>query len=84
MNNRLIPEIIPEIIPTINPPTEDGVAASGGTLHVGRTILLKEIVTDAARSDALVFKDHTVVNWKDMDGTIPQDRNTVGTPSQID
>ena len=50
--NRLIPQIIPVVIPQVNQTTADGVAASGGTLYVVRTVLLKEIVTDAVRSAA--------------------------------
>ena len=60
--NRIIPEIIPFFIPPIEPTTTDGVVASGGTLHVRRTIISKTIVTDMACSAAHVFKDPMVVN----------------------
>ena len=69
--NRLISEMIPFIIFPINQTTTDGVAASGGTLRARCTILSKEIVTDATRSAAHVFKDPPVVNWKDTDRDIP-------------
>ena len=49
--NRLIPEIISVVIPMIKHTTAYGVAASGGTLHAVRTIIPKEIVTDAALSE---------------------------------
>ena len=39
-----------------------------------------DTVTGAMRSDAGVLKDLPAVNWKDTDGTIPVDRNTVGIP----
>ena len=78
--NRLIPEITPVVITLVNQTTADGVAASGGTLHAVRTVLLKDIVPDAAHSAAHVFKDPLVVNWKVTGGTIPQDRNTFGIP----
>ena len=55
--NRIIPEIIPVVVLPINQTTADGVAASGGTLHVVRTILSKEIIMDAARSASCVFKN---------------------------
>ena len=80
--NRLIPEIIPFVIPPA-PRIADGVAASTGTLHAFRTILLKEIVTDTARSAARVFKYPKVVNWIDTDGTSPQDGNTVGMTPRL-
>ena len=48
-------------------------------MHAVRTIISKEIVTDAAHSAARVLKDPPV-NWKDTDGNIPWERNTVGTP----
>ena len=75
--NRLIPEIIPVSIPPIDPTIADGVMESIRTLNARQTITSKEIVTDAARSGALVFQDPTVVNQKDMDGKIPPDRNTI-------
>ena len=43
----------------------------------------KDIVTDVARSGARVFQYHTVVNWKDTDGTIPPDGNTVGMVGRL-
>ena len=82
--NRLIPEIIPVVIPPIDQTTVDGVAVSGGNLHARRTIVLEDIVTDAVRSAACVFKYPTVVDWKDTDGMIPWDRITVGTPPHIE
>ena len=69
--NRIIPETIPVIIPSIDPSIEDGVTASRGSLHARHTITSKEIVTGVARSAVHVLRDLTVVNWKDMDGTIP-------------
>ena len=77
--NRIIPETISVIASPINQMTKDGVAASGGTLYGGCTILSKDIITDAARSVARVFKDRLVVKWKDTDRKIPF-RN----PPQID
>ena len=47
-------------------------------MYAVRTVILKEIVTDAACSAARVFKDPTVENWNDKGGMIPWDRNTVG------
>ena len=83
-----IKPIIPEIIPVVNPPfdqtTADGVAASGGNFHAVCTILSNEIVMDTARSAAHIFKHHMVVNWKDKNGTIPWDGNTVEPPAHID
>ena len=76
----MIPEIIPFVIPSINPTTVEGVAESGVTLHAVHTILLKEIVMDAARSAAHIFKNPPVVNWKVTDGEITWDGNTTGTP----
>ena len=78
MINRIIPEIIPVVIPTINQTTTDGFATSGRTLHAVCTIISKEIFTGATRSTAHFFKDPPVVNWKDTDGTIPREGNTVG------
>ena len=78
--NRLIPDIIPVIILPITPWIADGFASSSGTLHARQKISSKEIVTDLARGGAHVFKDPTVVNWKDTYGEIPQDGNTVGIP----
>ena len=77
---QLILEIIPVIIPPIDQTTADGVALSGETLHAHRTVILKEIVTDATQRNAHVFKYPPVVNWIDTDMTIPQDGNTVGMP----
>ena len=74
--NRLIPEIIPVVILPA-PWIVDGVAASSGTLHVRQTMSTNDIVTDVECTSARVFKDHTVLNWKDTDGLIRQDRNTV-------
>ena len=78
--NPFIPEIIPVIVLPIDLTTAHGVAASGGTLHACHTILLKEIVTDAACSAEHVFKYPTVVNWKDIGGSIPWEGKTSGTP----
>ena len=78
--NRLITDIIPVVILSINQTTTDGVAASGGTLHAVRMILLKETVTDAAHSAAHIFKDPPVVNWKETDGIIPWGGNCLETP----
>ena len=47
-----------------------------------RAVLHKDIVTGATRSAAGVLRDFPVVKWKDTGGTIPVDRNTVGTPPQ--
>ena len=49
-------------------------------MHAAHTILLKDIVTDAARSAARVFKYPPVVNWKDKHGMIPRDVNTATMP----
>ena len=45
-------------------------------MHAVRAVLYKEIVTGTTRSAAGVLKDPPVVNWKDVSGLIPQDRNT--------
>ena len=50
--NRLTQEIISVVIPLIDQLTADEVAASGGDLHARRTIISKDIITDAARSAA--------------------------------
>ena len=52
--NQLIPEIIPATIPPIDQTISGDAAGSGETLQARCTILLKEIVTDAARSAAHV------------------------------
>ena len=52
------------------------VAASSGNFHAHQTIISKEIGTDAMHIGARIFKDPTVVNWKDTDRTIPRDGNT--------
>ena len=57
------------------------VATSGRDLHAVCAVLRKKIVMGAARSTARVFKNPPVVNWKDTDGTIPRDRNTVVMPT---
>ena len=54
--NRINPEITSVVIPPIYPLTVDGVAASGGNLHVRRTIISMEIVTNMARSAAQIFQ----------------------------
>ena len=74
--NRLIPETTPFII-LPSPRLAEEVAASSGTLHAHQTIISEDIVTDVARSGVRIFKDPTVVNWKDTDRTIPRDGNTV-------
>ena len=81
--NRFVPEIIPSIIPLIDPPITDDIASSRGTLHARYTITSKEIVTDAACSGARLFRDHTVINWKETDGTIPWYGNTYGRPPRL-
>ena len=80
MINQIILEITPAVIPRVKQKTTDGVSASGGTLHAVRTLLSKEIVTDAERRAARVFKYPPVVDWKDTGGNIPRDRNTFGMP----
>ena len=74
--NCIVPEIIPFIIPLIYQTTVKGFAVSGDTLHVYRTIHLKEIVTDAAHSAAHVFRNPVYVSWHFMDGTTPRYGNT--------
>ena len=64
----------------INQTAADGVVEGGGTLHAVRTILSNEIATDTVPSAARVFKDPPVVNWKDTDGTITQNGNTIRNP----
>ena len=81
--NRLIPEIIPVIILPINPPIAYGVEASRGTLHAHEMITLKEIFMDAAYSGAHIFRDPTVVNWKDTDRKITRDGNTSRRPTRL-
>ena len=41
-----------------------------------QAVLLKEIVTDAARSGACIFRTHREVSRTSRDGTTPQNRNT--------
>ena len=72
LTNRLVPEIIPAVILPINQTTVDGFVGSGRTLHAVRTVLYKDIITDATCSAAHVFKDSLVVNWKDAGRTIPR------------
>ena len=76
----LINRTISVIIPPINLPIANAVAADRGTTHAHQTISSKVVVTDAARSGARVFRDPTTINRKDMDGTIPQYRNTSKIP----
>ena len=52
--NRLVPEIIPVAILPIDQKIAEDAARSGETLHVRRTILLKEISTDRVCSAAHV------------------------------
>ena len=54
----------------------DGAAVSGDTLHARRTILSKEIVTDAARSAAHLLQTPADVSRNGMDGNTPWDGNT--------
>ena len=79
----LINRTIPVIIPPIYPPVADGVVAGRGTLHARQKFSLKEIVMDAARSGAHVFRDPAAVNRKDTDRMIPQERNTSGIPPDL-
>ena len=58
--NRIIPEIIPVVIPSINQTTTGGVATIGGDFHAVRTIISKDIVTDAARIAAHFSK---ILRW---------------------
>ena len=81
---RIIPEIVPVIMAPIGPTNRDGVASSGGTLHAHCTIISKDIVADAARSAARVFKYPMVVNYKDTYRTIAWDGNTIVNPPYID
>ena len=84
--NRIFPQkllinrTIPVIISPIDPPIADEVAASRGTLHARQKIASKEIVTDAVRSGAHVFRYPVVINWKDTDRMIPRDKNTSRSP----
>ena len=80
--NRIIPDIIPVVILPVHQMTADRVAASVDTLHAVRTVLSKNIITDAACSAAHVFKDTLVVNWKYTYGAIPWDRNTFRMPPE--
>ena len=61
LTNQLIPEIIPVEIPLIDHTITEDATVSGETLHARRTILLKDIVTDAAHSTARVFQPHDTV-----------------------
>ena len=74
--NQLISETIPVVIPP-TPRIVDVFAASSGSLHEHQTISFKEIVIEAAHIDTRFFKDYKMVNWKDTDGTIPREGNTV-------
>ena len=75
-HKSLTDQLIPVVIPLIGQTNTDGVAASGNTLYVVRTIISKEIVTDAARSTAHVFRNPADVSWHDTDKTTPRDGNT--------
>ena len=73
--NRIIPEIIPATIPPIDQTIAEDATGSGETLKARRTIISKEIVTDAARSAARVFRTPADAIRHVMDGTTSQDGN---------
>ena len=52
--NQLIPNIIPGAIRPIDQTITEDVAVIGETLEAHQTVISKEIVTDAARSDVLI------------------------------
>ena len=74
--NRLIPDIIPVAIPPIDQTIAEDAAGSGETLHVRRTIVSKDIVTDTARSAARVFRNPAYVIRHGTDRTTQRDGNT--------
>ena len=80
MINRFIPVAIPPTDQTI----EEDAAGSGETLHASHTIVLKEIVTDAARSASCVSQTPTYVIRNVMGGTTPRDGNTVMGSTRLD
>ena len=57
-----------------------GFLTSGRDFHVVRVIFHKEIFTGATHSAAGVLNNPLVGNWKDVGGSISQDRNTIGMP----
>ena len=79
MTNGIILDIIPVFI-LPEPRIAERFAASSRTLHARQKISSKEIVTDAARSGARIFKDAMVVNCKDTYRTIQRDGNNSGMP----
>ena len=74
--NRLIPEITPDVIKPIDQTITKDAVGSGETLYVRRMILLKDIVTDASRRAAYLYRNPTDVSWQGKDRTTPQDGNT--------
>ena len=72
----LINRLIPVTIPTIDQKISEDTAGIGDTLHARRTILSKEIVTNAARRSARVLWTLADVIWHGTDGTTPRDGNT--------
>ena len=79
---REIPATTQGIIPSVNQTTADGVLTSGRDLHAVRAVINKEIVTGTTRSAAGFLKDPPEENVKEIGGTIPVDRNTVGIPPE--
>ena len=78
LTNREIPAIIQGVILPVNQTTAYGVTKIRGALHTIRTVLHKEIFMGTACITTGVLKYPTVVNWRDTNGPIPVDRNTVG------
>ena len=60
--------------------TADGVATNRRALYAVHEVIHKEIVTGTTCSTAGVLKYPPVLNWKDMSGPIPVDRNNFGIP----
>ena len=58
--------------------TANGFSTCVGALHAVRTILLEDIVTGVGPSDACVFEDPPVENWKSTRSTNTTDMSTVG------
>ena len=81
--NRPITKIILGPIRPIDQTITEVVAVIGETLDVHQTIISKEIVTDAARSGAHIFRNPREVIRTGRDGTTPRDRNTTVAAARL-
>ena len=75
--NWLIPKIITGTIRLIDQMIKDDVAGIGQHLEARQTVFSKEIVTDAARSGARIFRTSREVGRMGRENTASQDGNTV-------